>query len=485
VNDAANIPFFTTDGKAESTPTVTAEASCRVVEPHRFRSVRLDLNNSIVGVHAPSLRGFPQLTLPPSAPSTASENRPRLLAASFVSPVSVTTTQPTEVFVGSTLYSTTGTGEALPVDPNNHDSDVLQSLNAVVLPPLEPRAYAADDTVALTYEGSYAGDHPAGILTDTNKAALTLSDSSLSFCGAGVYDQATMADYGVSELGVSAADATAFGEAHADYVQLITDFPPDDVDDNHYWRDVGVDRNDCIRELGAIDAETLSPKRDFRIVSASAGELKLVPRSAEPDRGLLKNCLPNPQKYRLRGGSHWVLTHALSGFRHDVVASGADNKCIRSCNPLHKWDKTRVFEISSDKAHCKDLDMGVVAGDPLEERVGCATADDFACVFDQTASPGVRPTDPAWSCIYAGLTERFALYRGRQPSIRDAAFTWQTTGGFTPLVMSVAALSTVVAPQSLQYLPQLEQVAIVDGASQGLALFSLDTFGVVAPSPYY
>jgi len=34
-------------------------------------------------------------------------------------------------------------------------------------------------------------------------------------------------------------------------------------------------------------------------------------------------------------------------------------------------------------------------------------------------------------------------------------------------------------------LQQPEQMAVVDGASQGLSLFSLDTFSVVAPSPFY
>ena len=51
--------------------------------------------------------------------------------------------------------------------------------------------------------------------------------------------------------------------------------------------------------------------------------------------------------------------------------------------------------------------------------------------------------------------------------------------------MSLGSLSTVVAPQSIQFLQQAEQMAVVDGASQGLSLFSLDTFGVVAPSPFY
>ena len=51
--------------------------------------------------------------------------------------------------------------------------------------------------------------------------------------------------------------------------------------------------------------------------------------------------------------------------------------------------------------------------------------------------------------------------------------------------MSLSSVSNVVAPQSIQFLQQPEELAVVDGASQGLSLFSLDTFGLVKPSPFY
>jgi hypothetical protein len=129
--------------------------------------------------------------------------------------------------------------------------------------------------------------------------------------------------------------------------------------------------------------------------------------------------------------------------------------------------------------------------DPLEQRVGCAELDEVACVFDQDArdenglTQGVQLGGPGSECIFDGLTERFALYRGRTESVRDSAFVWQTTGGFVPLVMSLAAVSTAVSPQSIQFLRQPEVMAVVDGSSLGLSLFSLDTFEVAKPSPFY
>jgi hypothetical protein len=51
--------------------------------------------------------------------------------------------------------------------------------------------------------------------------------------------------------------------------------------------------------------------------------------------------------------------------------------------------------------------------------------------------------------------------------------------------MNLASSSSNVSPQSIQYLAKPEQLAVVDAASEGLSLFSLDTFGLVAPSPFY
>lgn len=469
-----------------STPTVTGEVSCRVVEPHRFRSARLASNDPDLGVRAPSLRGFPQLNLPTSAGNSAVEDRPRLLGVPFAGAGA-------EVYVGSTRYSTdSDASDPLPVDPNSRDSELLETLNAVVLPPLEPRAYAAEDTVSLTYEGSYAGDRTAGFVS----ADGTLRDKSLSFCAAGTYDVAAMADYAKSVLGLSEEDAQPFAEKHADYVQITSALP---AEDDKYWSGSNrtVSRRDCVDWFGPDDAETLDPRRDFRIEQAFGDHLRLTPRdsASEGTTARLAECFPIANKYRLRTGKHWALTHAASGFHHDVVESGPDRVCVRSCSPLKKWAKARAFEISSDRDHCRPPQVDDVPDDaeldPLEQRVGCAEPDDVACVFDQDAldenglTQGVQLGGPGSECIFDGLTERFALYRGRAESVRDSAFVWQTTGGFVPLVMSLAAVSTAVSPQSIQFLRQPEVMAVVDGSSLGLSLFSLDTFEVAKPSPFY
>jgi hypothetical protein len=488
--------FFTADETEEGTRLVTNEISCRVVEPHRFRGLRLAINDSQIGINAPSLRSFPQLRLPGSAGSSATEDRARLLAVPYVD--SRGAAVPAEVFVGSTRYSTlAGSGDQVPTDPNDSSTEQLTSLNSVILPPLEPRSYAASDTVRLTYEGSFAGDLQAGFFDPIHdvqpetgeeqpatKAVLT--DPSHSFCALGVYDVATMTDYAARELGLNATDAAAFGKDHADFVQLTTPFI--DAADS-YWSKASptLNRDKCVALFGPDDVETLLPERDLSIVSATATALTVEIRSsAKVTLDDINYCFPTAQRYRLRAGRHWVLSHDATGFRHDVVESGAERACVRSCNPLKKWDKGRVFEISSDNDNCRAPTPAgeEAAADPLQLRVGCAGTD-VACVFDQTQDGGVQVGGRASECIFNGLNDRFALYRGRTPSVRDEAFLWQTTGGFSPLIMSLASISTQVSPQSIQFLPQAEQLAVVDGSSQGLSLFSLDTFGVVKPSPFY
>jgi hypothetical protein len=204
-----------------------------------------------------------------------------------------------------------------------------------------------------------------------------------------------------------------------------------------------------------------------------------------------------------------------TGFRHDVVASGADSACVRSCDPRRKWAKSRVFEISSVNEPGKCLKAEEATDDPLALRVGCAVKggevvndltvpQESACVYDQTAKitlpdgpdedklpdvidpmGAVQIGGPASRCIFDGLNSRFALYRGRATSLRDSAFTWQTSGGFAPLIVNMANVSIVVSPQTMQYVSQLERIAVVDGASMGLSLIDFDAFVVAKPSPFF
>jgi hypothetical protein len=470
-NDTPDVPYLDESGQ----PLTTNEQSCRIVAPHRARSARLMLNNSLVG-RAPSLRTFPQLRVPEGETSSAPEDRPRLLAVPFVGKE-----DSTEVFVGATLYtSASGGGDPLPIDPNSKASEDLATQNSVVLPPLEPRAYAADSRSSLTYEGALSDvELRSGFL---NAATGELKDASVAFCAAGVHDPSAMADLGAKELGLSATDAEAFGLIHGDLVQITSGFPEEA---DTYWQGAAKTRTDCVTQFADIGAQTVLPlTRDLKITQAFADRLTVQPMDAAVTLADVNACFPTALRYRIRGDRHWVLLRS-GQLRHDIVASGADRRCVRSCNPLYKWQKSRVFEVSSPTCAREGIGQDSPQ-DALSLRVGCSLEGEVACVYEQNDSQYRSLVgSEAQGCIFNGLTERFAVYRGRRPSARGAEFSWNTSGGFAPLEMSLVSLSSVVAPQSIQYLSQPEQLAVVDGASQGLSLLSLDTFGIVKPSPFY
>lgn len=460
---------------------VTGEISCRVVEQNRVRSSHPIVTNATSSAaREPYLRAFPQLTFPPTVAAAEAVKRPRLLAVPYEEKGAFVAA---DLLVGGVSYSTNpNAAQPLETNPSGKDSEVLEAQNSLILPPLEPRSYASDARVQVVYEGSYAGNRNAGFWDAPqpgDKGSIVLTDASLSFCGAGVYDPSAMANYGEGELGLSPEDAQVFGLEHADLVQITSDFP---AADDGYWQHKSETREHCEQVFSVFDANKLSTQRDLKIVSAFDQRLVLEPAGAKVED--FKLCFPGAMAYRLRANKHWVVLHNDS-FIHDVVAVGSESACQRSCNPLKKWSRARVFEISSNDQGCRD---GKEPSDPLDLRVGCAQAGEVACVYDQAPdgkSRGVALGDAAARCIFNGLNERFALYRGRVDTPRDAMFTWQTTGGFVPLVMSLTTLSSAVSPQSIQYLGQVEQLAVVDGTTLGLTLFSLDTFSVVKPSPFY
>jgi hypothetical protein len=124
---------------------------------------------------------------------------------------------------------------------------------------------------------------------------------------------------------------------------------------------------------------------------------------------------------------------------------------------------------------------------PGAANIGCVRAFTHTDASGMAITNGpIEPGDPDGSqCIFENLTSRFVVYRGDQPSIRDMSFTWSTTGGFSPLAMSLATQSSSVNPQSMVYIPELGFLAVVDGSTLGLSLFDLNSLGVVTPSPFF
>ena len=67
---------------------------------------------------------------------------------------------------------------------------------------------------------------------------------------------------------------------------------------------------------------------------------------------------------------------------------------------------------------------------------------------------------------------------------RDEYWKFSTRGQFTGLNVNIAATDTSVDPQSMHFIEALGQLAVVDGADQGLVLIDLNTIAF-AHTPYF
>jgi hypothetical protein len=330
----------------------------------------------------------------------------------------------------------------------------------------------------LTFEGRVFPDRTSGFLQGSDGAPQgSLQDPDASFCSAGVEDSDSILTE-ADALDIPTSQRDAWAAAHADYVQITGDIPAAiDV----YWT-VGAGKacsfDACTNEFGTTnDPAALSVSRDMSIVQAYADHLVVTPR-CETSAGVpdpkcsplvvlkdLRCCFPAGTPYTVRASHQWLLSAA--GGLHDLAAASTDGRCVHtaSCDRRKQFFHQRAFEVCNS-ATCKSTDP----------TVGCVV---------KSTNAAVEPDGDGSQCIFENLTSRFVVYRGAQPSTRGMAFTWQTTGGYTPLTMTLATQSSSVNPQSLAYIPQLDQLAVVDGSTLGLSLFDLNSLSVVAPSPFF
>ncbi|MCK6533417.1 MAG: hypothetical protein L6Q84_10640 [Polyangiaceae bacterium] len=481
--DATKPDFFTLDGTATGKRTVSAELSCRVVEPHRARSGRMLVNGGDVGVNGPALRNLPKLGARGGgnlASDQSDEGRmhPKLLAVDFANPEGGT--HGVELHVGSTLFRSPSAGvpnptNLLPVDPATAER------SSVGLVFVQPRAFGGDEEMTLEYEGALVAERKTGF---PKWEVTEVRDADAAFCNGGVQDMAVATQVG-QKLGVPAAALPAFARRHADVVTVTQALPGED---SSYW-DGGAGAScsasgalayfKCREAFGPADAPTAL--RDLRVVEAYQDRLVVEPKAFKnaDDRARIEQlffcCMGGGSavSYEVRAGHQWVLTGSGGGFRHDViavpVAGTSDLRCELDCNPRRAQLVSRVFEVSAkDCAKPKEGKSDCA--------VGPATSADVACVLDKGA--GLGPGKPGEECIFQNLTHRFAVYRGNEPSERGMAFSWGVSGGFVPLAANLAAQSRAVSPQSMVFVPQIGQLAVADGASQGLVLVSMDSVAV-------
>ena len=510
--ESVSQPYRTSSGSR----TVSDEASCRVVEPHRARSGRFVATNSTVGTGAPSLPTFPALTSPSgelaAGSSSQGSHAPKLLAVPY--PVA----QPdagappvvaghSEVYVGSTLYwvrqynseSSTELGATLlDVAPSSATN------NSVLLPFVEPRAYLPSENFSLTYEGKLFDDRQSGYFFPSN--TMTFVDPDARFCDQGVQDidlTTRMADdfVSTSDAQLAASQRSAFAPNHTDFVQITSKFS----DNDPYWTNApgstcakasatGISGiNGCRSYFGTAENDNLKSTRELTILEAYQDRLVLEPRDGSATTiANLHCCFPGTVMYTVRGAHQWVM-RGQQPMINVTVNVGANNRCVRDCDPRKAHLRNRAIEIASSPKAClpspsatpctcasPDPDTGKCSISTEPPAIGPSTDLDAVCVVGDDVQVDPNSTSLPTGCVFDSLKARFAVYAGASPSVRDMTFAWQVSGGFVPYELNLAnnLTGSSIMPQSMTPAPNLNALFVVDSVSGGVFELVLDPFGI-------
>lgn len=451
---------------------VTQEAYFPVSAPHRIRSTFFLRNDSVTGNHVPFLVSQPQIQ-GPGAPlpltGQGSEATPKL--------------RPTTARAGVSI-GTEDIGIRFAIDvPDVH----------------------FDQDWTVQYEGQIPGFQglPAPLTTTDGYQSLVLTQEQAKFCAKGIEDRTIGAERAravESALRQSgrALPPESLEPRMLDYVQIVDELLPsndafwslpedpnaadacwvtEDGAGNRQSIEVKDRYSTCAQYFGTAAQQSTS--RDFPILEAyddhlvlgtfgktnpgdirSTREAIYTHPSNKPILRLARCCFHKQVSFAVRGGAQWITTGSTLGFMSHLTTD-TNNRCVPSCDPRESLLNARVPSLPY-----------------------AANASDFAPHRDTP----LALRNPAFSFfIQNGFTFDPATQQqvNTNPT-RDTFYHFTTRGQFTPLIIDLSGGtgSTAVNPQSMRFIESLGQIAVVDGAAQGLVLLDLSLVAI-ARAPYF
>lgn len=434
------------------------ELSCNVVLPHTPRSSAYEAPNATTSAAAtanvaprvPGLLNFPKLVAEDGTPIVPDDPKsPRMVAA--VPPYFLDSSVPDankrlQVYITSTLY-TVGTTGTLTNDNGTASNDHVLAVSYE-----DPRAHVIDQNWSITFEGLLPGfDGKYGTFdTETN----TLIDASSRFCDSGVQSSSALIDEGLAD---------DFHRANlADYVQIRSGVP---LEDDVYWgtQDLTCDFAVCIGTFGPFDTPLTG--RDFRIVEAYQDRVTLELRDAggtaqeraQATRArleLAKCCMPGAMAFGVRGGDQWVMNGDVNGFLHHVIPRESDGACRNSCDPV----------LSRKNGRIRRSPFGATVLDTSPNAL--VTPMYRFAILDRDLPDDFNedPEEPDYEQKRDTAT---------RPPL-NAQFQMTGSGSFTPLLIALSTDGTqLIAPQGMAYSIPTGELAITDGALNGLIMVNL------------
>jgi hypothetical protein len=463
---------------------VTLEDFFPVAAPHRPRSEYYLRNDPTTGEHIPNLVITPQLALLGGAQDAIPDAG------------------------GANPYMAPAVG--LPYDPggliNPTNADpATRNVVATVSPGVtfsweDPTAFV-DQNWTVTYEGAipaYDGLKAELSSDDGSYETITMAAPNSQFCSGGVEDFALGQSRVQAELtALAQQNLTPLPETGSwtgDYVQIVPDIlgqgDPYWSAENDCWdpslSDPNMRQAVCENTYGSLtDSDggvntTPSLYRDFPILEAYEDHFVIgrfgyhdpsnpqiasrVVVGADPSNAatlkLMKCCFHNQASFQVRAGGEWVTIGSTSGFLNHVVADPSTHRCIESCQPHDVLLNGRALDVPRDASGAAVTNIS--RNSPLAMRNP---------MFSFSMSSGAAPTSTGGILFHTTNT-------------RDQQWTFSTGGSFVPQTTALYQSNTSASPQSMRFIESLGQVAVVDGASQGLMLISLQTLSF-AEGPFF
>ncbi len=478
--DATCPPNFVASGFTKADPVGTEhicfeawsgsdEISCNVVQPNTLRSAAYIVNSTKVGNNAPGLTQLPLAfdkngafldpiddpTVPRIRATVPEVGEPPLVSVAGVSG-------------HADQYGTPGDGDA----------------NLIALNLETPRAQNISQTWAVTFEGPLPR---LGLVEAELRVRITgdpdpnapdgLYDSSASYCEGGVTSRAAVRDQLVAS-GVPEAQLDADAEDYADRIQITSSIPEQD---NSYWKiaasdpdpEVACTFDECRAAFG--DADAPLPSRDFIITEAYQDRLLLEDAPAlnaageEVKASALKAarcCFPTFLEYVVRPGNQWTVVGAASGYLHHTVPDPETGACRTSCEPYKERMTGRAARTERKTVNVSDPETGDTVTRVLTVNDGSPTA--FINQMLRFAVIDGKNTQPSF---------KRAIDKKADPNrpLRDTQFRVTTTGAFSPMTISLLADTRDLAPVGITFVPPTGELAVTDGALQGLITVNLSS----------
>ncbi len=178
---------------------------------------------------------------------------------------------------------------------------------------------------------------------------------------------------------------------------------------------------------------------------------------------LMQCCFHSQASFiKVRTGGEWVAVGQDGvGLLHHVVARASDNRCTLSCDPRDALLNARSFDVPWTEWTFSSHPPPCTSVKPVT-------------TLDRDNVLAMR--NPMFSYVTWSECGLMAHDGDHTLTARDLTWKFSIGGAFSPLTIALSgATGAQVSPQSMLFIDSLGQLAVVDGAQQGLVLIDLNT----------